>query len=242
MINEKKIRLIKFFKIACPILFFVDLGLGIFLLFNDINWWHLKWLWIIEGTLISLSLIASIYRIIITRGEYKKQFDVGLPIFCLIMFLGGAFIYAGIASYIYHKNNVYQKRMYEIQEELLRKKNDVEVCFGNVCREEHNENMDFVVEMVSSMNFKEVGYGEKECIRENVLFNIEEISYDYHLSLTFYRETSWIHYSLMDGDIFPHTESFYIKCDNVEIETLYNYIVENHEEFHKIEENKNGEE
>jgi hypothetical protein len=71
---------------------------------------------------------------------------------------------------------------------------------------------------------------------------VEVSKHDYLLRLEFYHGTPWITYDLMDGDIFPHMEGFYIKADSVKIEALYKYIIENHEEFHKIEESKNGEE
>ena len=240
MMSEKETKKIKIFNIIGPLLFFIDLFLGIFLLQKDINWWHLKWLWIVEGILISISVFMAIYRCIFIKKEYKSIVYVGFPVLSLILFLNGALVYSGIVYFKNRQDNFNHKRMYEIKEDILKDKNYIDVGFTKTCKKDHCENMDYVAEMIHSMNFSEVGPGVKECVRENVLFSIEVIKNDYSLYLTFYRETPWIYYSLMEGDIFPHTESFYIKGDSVEIDSLYNYINENHDLFHKIEE-KNGE-
>ena len=86
--------------------------------------------------------------------------------------------------------------------------------------------MQSVVEMVNDLDFLEVGYGDKKCSRENYLFSVEVIRDEYRLYLRFYRGTSWIEYYFSHGDIFPSTETFYIKSDSVEIEAIYNYIIE----------------
>ena len=242
MISGKETRKIIILRTILLILFFADFLLGIHLLEKDSQMWNLRWLWVIEGVLIVASIAISIYRISITKKEYINYLITGSPVLNLIVFIGGLLIYVGLIANVIHGYDYDRKRMPGIKEDFSRHVNNARVEFGNQCKENHYYNMQSVLGMVNDLDFLEVGYGDKKCSRDNYLFSIKVVDYDYFLTLRFYRGTSWIEYDLSEGDIFPDYEHFYIKSDKVEIESLYNYIIENHEEFHKIEANKNGEE
>lgn len=242
MISGKETKKIIILRTILLILFFADLLLGIHLLVKDSQMWSLRWLWAIEGVLIVASIAIAIYRISITKKEYTNYLITGSPVLNLIVFIGGLLIYVGLVAIVIRGYDYDRKRMPEIKEDFSRQASYARVEFGNQCKEKHYYNMQSVVEMVNDLDFLEVGYGDKKCSRENYLFSVEVILDEYWLYLRFYRGTSWIEYYFSYGDIFPSTETFYIKSDSVEIEAIYNYIIENHEEFHKIEENKNGEE
>jgi len=238
MENEKEIKKIRVLRTIGPILFFIDLIIGGIILFKNYHFLNHKILWIIEGILIGISIVMSIYRIAITKKEYKKQINIGMPIFGLILFLNGALIYSGILYLRISDDEFNESRMSEIQNDILRNSDEITVHIGNVCRKEHEINMDYIAELINEMEFTQIGYNVKECTDDNYYFMVEVSKHDYLLRLEFYHGTPWIEYDLMDGDIFPHMEGFYIKADSVKIEALYKYIIENHEEFHKTEEKK----
>ena len=230
------------FRIILFINFIIAAIMGI-ILFN--KWIYNRvplWLWIFEGTIIGFSILLSIIRgILLLRNNIDKDsVYYGHPVFGSIIFVLGLAVFS---FFIVRDSSIDKKkddRAYDVIGENRKMYNsygmDIYIAFdeNDYCKEEHSYNTQYVMHFLEKMTIYD-GDRSKDVnhITNPVLFTIEFGYSDDLTRFTFYRDTPWVEYSSSKGDILPTYEYISIKMDMVQIEELYSYLIENHEDLHK---------
>ena len=188
-----------------------------------------------------MSLLLGIIRIIFLNiKKLNKSSCYGHPLFRVFV---GLFLVAIFGIFVFFQSRI----DLENEQEKLAFHNRfkrgnisyVSISFeeSDYCEIKHTENLDYLAELINNMEIKSCkNYDVNSKRARDVLFSISFTGYERYYNYVFYQDSPWIYYYFSEGDIFPNTGSYSFEADSVSIEAIYSYLVENHESFHKVEE------